>query len=327
MGRAWRSFTPAFVACAITISGLAQAETDDLEKAARAYDEGVTAYDKAEFGRAARAFLRADTLVPSPDAVSNALSASVRGGKHLLVIDASARILDRDDAPAELKTRARKARVFAASKLAELRLECEPEPCGMTVDGKATKPGSRFVLPGDHRLVVIARDGHESEKTVQLQAGTTYEVLLHAVGKGEAARDPDLEAKAVEKAAPPPKAGELVRRGDGGPGDSGTDTGWSPGVFYAGLGLTIAVAGFTTWSGLDTLAAKSDLPQEPTQKQVDDVESRVQRTDLLLAGSVLLAGVTAYVGLSLVDWGSPDDDAAGGSVRLAGTSLRLEGRF
>ena len=78
---------------------------------------------------------------------------------------------------------------------------------------------------------------------------------------------------------------------------------WARPVFYTGVGVTAVLAGLTTLSGLDTLAAKNQLPG--TQADNDSVMRRAYRTDALLVGTLVAAGATAYVGLSLVDWGGP----------------------
>jgi hypothetical protein len=79
---------------------------------------------------------------------------------------------------------------------------------------------------------------------------------------------------------------------------------WAPPVFYTGVGVTVALAGLTTLSGLDTLAAKNRLPG--TQSDNEAVMSRAYRTDALLVGTLVAAGATAFVGLSLVDWNGPE---------------------
>ena len=59
--------------------------------AAAAFDEGVTRFDHADYVAAARAFLMADDLSPSADALTNAISAARRGNDHLVVVKAAER--------------------------------------------------------------------------------------------------------------------------------------------------------------------------------------------------------------------------------------------
>ncbi|MCA9628711.1 MAG: hypothetical protein KC766_13630, partial [Myxococcales bacterium] len=162
-----------------------------MDAAATAYDEGVEAFDRAEYKRAVLAFLRADSLVPSEEALSNAITAAVRGGEHLMVTQAAERAIARPGVDAKLATRARRALAFAGSKLAQLDLSCEPLPCGIAVDGEVVAPGERFVLPGNHELVAIARDGQRNQKQLDLVAGTTYRVLIRTT-------DADAGEKLIE---------------------------------------------------------------------------------------------------------------------------------
>ncbi|HEX5099764.1 MAG TPA: hypothetical protein VFV94_09710 [Polyangiaceae bacterium] len=99
---------------------------------------------------------------------------------------------------------------------------------------------------------------------------------------------------------------------------------WARPVFYTGVGVTAVLAGLTTLSGLDTLQAKNQLPG--TQADNDSVMHRAYRTDALLVGTLVAAGATAYVGLSLVDWG-PAKVQVAASVAPDRATLSLEQRF
>jgi hypothetical protein len=79
-----------------------------------------------------------------------------------------------------------------------------------------------------------------------------------------------------------------------------TGPAWARPVFYTGVGVTAVLAGLTALSGLDTLAAKNQLPG--TQADNDSVMRRAHRTDALLVGTVVAAGATAFVGFQWVDW-------------------------
>src|SRR6185369_13229320 len=94
------------------------------------------------------AFLEADRLAPSTQAITNAIAAARRANDHLLVMRAAERAIARGDA----LTRAREALSEAAGKLARLELGCEATPCSLSVDGEPSPPGSRYMLPGAHRI-------------------------------------------------------------------------------------------------------------------------------------------------------------------------------
>jgi hypothetical protein len=59
---------------------------------------------------------------------------------------------------------------------------------------------------------------------------------------------------------------------------------------------------------------------------VDAVRGRVRRTDILLAGSLLVGAATGYAGVALVDWNGGRGSAAPRSGAGA-VGLHLSGRF
>jgi hypothetical protein len=97
-------------------------------------------------------------------------------------------------------------------------------------------------------------------------------------------------------------------------------------VFWIGVGVSVTLAGATAFSGIDALGAKNDLGDDPTPAESDAVRAKVLRTDLLLLGTAVVGGLTAYAGLSLVEWN-------GGSARAAlvptdgGAFASVEARF
>jgi hypothetical protein len=64
------------------------------------------------------------------------------------------------------------------------------------------------------------------------------------------------------------------------------------------------LAGITTWSGVNALSDVDHYKQTRRAPDRDDALGSVHRTDWLLAGTLVLAGATAYVGWRLVDFGS-----------------------
>jgi hypothetical protein len=95
-------------------------------------------------------------------------------------------------------------------------------------------------------------------------------------------------------------------------------------VFYAGLGLTAMATGVTVWSGFDALDKKRKLGEPPSSKDRAELVRSVRRTDILLAGTTLLALTTAYVGWKLVDFGNGSVQAGLAPGRLA---LTMAGSF
>src|SRR5580704_9683553 len=150
----------------------------DRQRAAAAFDEGVTRYDHAEFAEAARAFLEADRLSPSAVALSNAIGAAKRAGDNLLVARTAEKAIARGDAVVE----ARAALADAATRLARLELGCEATPCALTLDGEGVD-GAAYVLPGTHRIEARGQGDAAAEERVVTVAGATYRISLHPRAK------------------------------------------------------------------------------------------------------------------------------------------------
>ncbi|MBK7585801.1 MAG: hypothetical protein IPI67_37145 [Myxococcales bacterium] len=137
-------------------------------------------YERADYANAAQAFLRADKLAPSEDALRNAIAAGRKASDHLLVARASRRAIERQTTGAELLAAAREALSQAAPHLGRLQLSCEPAPCELRVDEELAPAGEHWVLPGTRRIV--AR--HEKQREVRelvLEPGATYRIVLRVV--------------------------------------------------------------------------------------------------------------------------------------------------
>jgi hypothetical protein len=266
----------------------------ERERAAAAYDEAVRLSARAEYETAARKFLEADAIFPSVDALSNAIVAARRANAHLLVAEAAERAMRREGTEPDLATGARAALAEAELRLSRLVLSCHPAPCELDVDGSTVPAGRRHVLPGVHVVSAMGPSGARTEERLTTAAGAEYVVALEATpapppGTSTPAspgRPPSAPLAAPGSSEAPPQALPL-----------------RPWVFYVGLGTTVALAGVTTWSGIDTLNAKADLPNPSSEEKNADVLDRGHRTDWLLGGTLVVAAATAAVGLVWVDWG------------------------
>lgn len=290
----------------------------DRERAAAAFDDAVRAYERGDFARAAAGFLRADESVPNTETLTNALSAARRANEFLLVIEAAGRLLSRADAADEAKVQARRARAEAASRLARVTFSCSPSPCALALDDGPIEPGERFVLPGVHRVDASAPTLRSVSRTLALDAGATYSVGLALDAAADTTPSaPTKQQRPSQTAARSPSAATAGAGADG----------LAPTWFYVGAGVTVALAGVTTWSGLDALASKRALGASPTQSQVDDVKTRMRRTDLWLGGTVVVAAFTGWAGLQLVRWN--DTPGSAGSIALVptGPGVTLRGHF
>lgn len=294
--------------------------------AADAYDAALAHYNRAEYVKAARLFLEADTLHPSAEALGNAIASARKANEHLLVAQAALRARARGAEAPELAARAREALTEAEKYLARLDLSCAPRACSLALDGEPADAGRHYVNPGSHQ--VVARLGNQSEtESLNTSAGATYRVHLE-LEPGAAPSAPSSAQAERSPAAgqrPDPTPGAPATDPEPAPAhDQSARPALPPVAFYTALAVTGVAAGVTTWSGLDALKKKRELPETYSSAQRRAVLSSARRTDILLAGTAVLAAATAYIGWQLVDF-----DSGSMSVRASLTAggLRASGTF
>jgi hypothetical protein len=78
---------------------------------------------------------------------------------------------------------------------------------------------------------------------------------------------------------------------------------FSPLVVWLGAGVTLAAAGATVWSGLDTLSFRSNtFDASQTGANYDTGVSKMRRTNALLGVSLVAGVFTGVAAVWLVDW-------------------------
>jgi hypothetical protein len=169
----------------------------------------------------------------------------------------------------------------------------------------------------DRRLLEAAgRRGLEREREAPALGDAARAALAEAATLPETTPEVSQVAAApvpVATAAPAAAAPEVTADKSSRP--------WPPAVFYAGAGATLVLTGLTVWSGVDTIQRFNRLPGTPEQTHA--VKVRENRSDVLLAATLVTAGATAFIGLRLVDW-SPRTELTGSLSRDAAT-LTLRG--
>jgi hypothetical protein len=272
----------------MSASLLARAGGDAPERrrAAELYDRAVALYESAKYGEAARAFYDADQLSPSSDALASAIAAARLAHDDLLVARAAQRAVARESSDPKLAGDARAALSEAEAHLARVDLSCSPAPCSLSIESSAVEPGRHYLLPGT-RVLSASFGSEHVEQRASLAAGSLYTIALTAAPKpapSAAPRPAPISPKPPRDVGPPSKPLPA----------------WT---FYAGAGVSLALAGVTIWSGVDAL---SDVEHYESTRLVGDrdtAQSSVRRTDLLLAGTVLMSGLTTYAAIAWVDFG------------------------
>jgi hypothetical protein len=269
-----------------SVSALALGDVTAAERhrAAELYDRAVALYESAKYAQAARAFYEADQIAPSSDALSSAIAAARLAHDNLLVARAAQRAVAREDRDPKLASDARAALSEAEAHLARVDLACSPAPCSLSIESNEVAAGRHYLLPGTR--VLSASFGNEQvEQHASLAAGSLYTITLTPPPR------PAL--------TPAPTAASVSTPTR----DAASSKPLPTWTFYAGAGLSLALAGVTVWSGVDAL---NDVDHYDGTRLVDDrdtAQSSVRRTDLLLAGTLLMSGLTTYAALVWVDFG------------------------
>jgi hypothetical protein len=279
------------------------ASEDAKTRAAALFEQGVRQFSSADYEAAAETFLAADALVESDRALINGITAARRAGLHLIVVHAAERALARPDLDPGGRSLAREALTEAARNLSVIDATCAPAPCTLTMDGAPIQPGHEYVLPGAHDFVAAGENGASATVHLGSVAGTAYRVSLtpEAPGTTEGTA-PRPKEELVPAPRPDRRSDVLATRRDE------HRKPLPPAAFVAGAIGTVALVALTTWSGVDTLSARSDAQSAPGTWP--HVERLALRTDLLLTGALVLGAATGAAGLWFVDWGTGQRAAA-----------------
>jgi hypothetical protein len=286
-----------FFACPSFAEG-GKGGSDFKTQARQAFNSGVSYVKNGQYSRAAQAFLQADSLIPSSQALSNAIAAARKANDYLLVSEASLRAIGRADADPALAAKAREALVEAEKHLAIVNLNCEPMPCSMKVNGKAADVGKHHLLPGTYVFEAFGLKSSYAHKRLDLLIGSAQQLVLNPEvkiqntppAKGTQPSAPSVIP--INKAVSPPNE------------DRKPTKPLPPAVFVVSGVVSSVLLIATTWSGIDTLKAKRDLPSQPTTSQVDNVRSRIFRSNVLFGATAAASVGTAVIGLFFTQWSS-----------------------
>jgi hypothetical protein len=288
---------------------------EQIQAAAEAFDRGRDAYKDGRFAEAAEQFERADSNAPSATALELAIKARDKAGDldraatlALLAVELYASDVQSEEsglgkvAPALLER--------ARQELYELDVQCS-EPCQL-VDGKKLVHGEPvlqraiFLAPGQHDLIAGFGGGRTQSKSVTATSGASGELTFEAPPVVAAAAEPEPVAE------PNPE--------DAAPAETEGTGGWSPTVFFVGVGLTVASGGVTVWSGIDTKnnpgpeRVKNECAAGDTECSLyKEGRSKQARTNVLIGVTSGLALATGLMGAFAIDWGhggSPNDTSA-----------------
>jgi hypothetical protein len=275
-------------------SATAIATADDRKQAAREFADGDRAFKEGDYRQAAEAYERAYQRVPHHSALWNAARSWHRAGELAKAANLYARYLREAPPGARDRNNAQKALNELSNKLARLEIHAT-DVADVKLDGAPLALSSVFVTPGEH---VLEGRTHEDRVVRQAQTVETGDVVSVALVPPAVAVAPSPSVVATAPQQQP-------RAGGAAPS---TRRGWSPIVVYFEGAVTLALAGITVWSGIDTLQQKDAFDRSPTPDNLDVGRQKQTRTNLLIGASAAAGAVTALTALLLVDWHGGDVD-------------------
>jgi hypothetical protein len=324
----------ASVAVLLVVALASAQEAKDAAKiraAAEEYDAGRRAYLDKDYETAALHFENADRDAPSAGALRLAIRARMEAhhsARAATLSELAMRRYPADDVTTQL---AKETLKKLTPSLLKVDVRCEPA-CALVVDDRApfNEAAVEQVLyldPGQHSIFASwpGRQGRSAQ--AEGPKGASRQVLLHP-GPPLPQASPTV-AQPHASGSPPPPVHE---------------SGISPGFFYAGAGLTLALAGVTVWSGLDTRAHPG--PDRVEKECVNLGEScpayqeglsSQRRTNILIGSTAGMAAITGVLAL-VTRWGGSESTASpsGSSTQLRvvpsvswtqGPQLGATGRF
>jgi hypothetical protein len=301
----------AIMAAVAPIEAYAQAAAhepspSEIRAAAEAFDRGREAYKAESYQEAAEQFERADANAPSATALELALRSRDKANNADRAATLAALALERYPDEQSLIQLANDVLGKVKAGLYELKTRCD-DPCELIADSKLIHgaPATErtiYLPPGPHTLVAGFGENRTVSKSVDAQQGQTATAIFEA---------PEPVANAAPSTAAPSSGTASPTQ------DTGTKPshgGWSPIVFWTGVGLTAVAGGVTVWSGLDTInnpgadwvkehCADTDCPEykDGVQKQT--------RTNILIGVTGVLGAATILVGALATDWSGGSAEA------------------
>jgi hypothetical protein len=286
------------------------------------FERGAQAFERGEFAASASEFEAALALRPHPVIRFNLALALARLGRPSAAVAQLRLVVGDPAADRELRGRAEREQKSAEQALSRVTFRLsDPTRERVELDGKSVDLAAQGELtldPGMHHVRVVSNSSIVLDQDLELSPGERVELRV-----GERSRRIDV---VVVPDAPASVAAPVVA-----PVVPATASrGLPPVVFYAGVGATAVLAGFTVWSGLDTQSAYDDyqrelpsLTQAEADQRVESGHARELRTNLLLAGSLLAGASTAVLGVWFTDFSGSRRTAIG----FAPGAAVVSGRF
>lgn len=265
----------------VTLSLGATARANDTKRAAESFRAAQSAFEHAEFTKAASLFEAANTLSPHPTTVLNAAEAWELADKPERAAELCDMVIDENADP----------RYVASAKARLKRLESKvatitfrwTRAFAVRIDDRdpIAAPPNKRLRPGEH-VVAASETGDRTrtfERKLELHAGEQVEIDLDAMVP------PRPHPFPTPLPAPPPPTPQPQRRPNAGP---------PLGSFIAWGASTVAAAG-AIYFGTRTLAAQDDFNANPTSQTRDDFYAQRTATNVFVGAAVVGVVVGAAI--------------------------------
>jgi len=305
----------------LALSSLALAQehvpsAEDIKAAAEEFDLGRRAFKARDYVEAAEHFESADQSAPSAAALELGIRSRERAGQLERAATLAALAERRHPEEGNLKSLADGVLKRARAELHEAKVNCST-PCDVVVDNKivhghTTGEWTVFFDAGKHVVRAGWPGGRGVDEEISAERGGSSETTFE---------EPPVERKAEPAGetpgATPTDGGEAVPITN----DRGVvvrPSGWSPVVFFTGVGVTAVLGGLTAWSGIDTVNNPGkDRVQQECQGQgtscalYQEGLDKQRRTNILAIGTGVAGVATALIGVLATNWtGKPKEAAA-----------------
>lgn len=291
---------------------------DDIKRAAASFDRGRDSYRLENYGEAAEYFEAADAFAPSASALRLAMLSRKAAGQLDRAASHAALALSLYPEDEALRGEAQVLLGEQGSQLGRLRVSCS-EACDLLLDnkivhGKRAEQRELFVLPGTHTVrAAWSQDRSRSQKVTLLAAASeTVNFVAPEIPVTPVVTDPSKPV-VVEPLAT--DAADGTARG-----------GWSPAVFWTGVGVTAAGIGATTFLGIralnepgkDAVRAECQTSREDCALYKQGLENQTM-ANIGLGATAAVGVFTIITGIWFTDWSGGEKDLA---LRSGEFSLR-----
>jgi hypothetical protein len=284
---------------------------DQIQFAAREHDLGYRAYLNKQYDEAASHFENAFFAAPNPVELRSAVRARRDAGE--LARAATLAAIGQRRFPDDAATNKVAAEAIAQARphVYEVQLASSAE-YSVAIDEKIVlaeraKESRLFVNPGAHELLVSWSDDRNTRISIDAREGGSQSLQLEPPASPVPPVVPPVPV-ATPVLVPPPVTVPLAEAPAHPPPASKP---FGPAVFITGAALTAIGAGFTVWSGINTVnnpgadrvkAVCSAGEQPECSNLYQTGRDEQSRTNVLIGVTSAVAVVTAIVGLFFTQW-------------------------